>query len=103
MHALTGLENQLRQAAAPRPPDFKGSKLNQARRRINLEHWYYSQTCWARKRISQPDRDRSALGTFHSWIVAARAEAAAVAHVAKAQSTLQHKRKTHYAKAIQST
>lgn len=91
-HALQVLEEQLRRARAPRPPDLRGSKMNQSRRRTALEAWRRQQTGFTRERLSQELRDRRSLGAFHPWITAARAEASAVARVAKAQASLRRAR-----------
>lgn len=99
-HDLQALEDRLRQARAPRAPrpeDWTGSRMNQTRRRLAYQsaleaYWkkYRAHRRAPRARVSQETWDQLQLGAFLPWIVAARAEAAAAARVAKAQAILQH-------------
>jgi hypothetical protein len=77
--------------------DYKGTKMNQTRRRIAYENavesWYRNHGHHSPlDRISQQQEDKRALGGFHSWIVASRAELAAVQSIAKAQSAMRYRK-----------
>jgi hypothetical protein len=69
--------------------------MNQARRRALLDSWWAARLGIGCRRapafrIAPREADALALGSFHPWIIAARAEASNVARVAKAQAALRH-------------
>jgi hypothetical protein len=82
----------MRAKNAPRPPDLRGTRLNQFRRWVAMEAWHVHQAGHSNDvRLSQEDRDRRDFGKLYGWLVQSKAEAAAVARVGKAQAALRRR------------